>query len=101
MPWLTKWRSLWNSHLGRQLDDELQSHVHLRAEALIADGWSRADAYEEARKLFGNLTLTTERTREVHVSARLETIVQDIQYAIRRLRRQPVFSLAAILTLGL
>ncbi|HMJ61072.1 MAG TPA: ABC transporter permease, partial [Bryobacteraceae bacterium] len=101
MAWLTKWRALWNRGLAGQLDDELQSHVHLRAEALIAEGWRRADAYEEARKLFGNLTLTTERTREVHVSAALETIVQDIQYAFRRLRRQPVFALAAILTLGL
>ena len=101
MPWLTKWHALWNRHLSRQLDDELQSHVHLRAEALIGEGWSRADAYEEARKLFGNLTLTTERTREVHVSATLETILQDIQYAFRRLRRQPIFTLSAMLTLGL
>jgi putative ABC transport system permease protein len=101
MSWLTKWRSLWNPRLGRQLDDELQSHVHLRAEALMADGRSREDAYEEARKLFGNLTLATERTRAVHVSARLETVLQDIQYAFRRLRRQPVFALTAIVTLGL
>src|SRR5262249_44660437 len=96
MFWLNKRRSL-----RRDLDDEFQSHVEMRAESLIAKGWPRAAAYEEARKMFGNLTLTTERTREVHISTRMETIWKDTQYALRRLCRQPVFSLTAILTLGL
>ncbi len=69
MGWLIKLRSLWNRDLARQLDDELQSHGHLRAEALMAEGWSKEKAYDEARRLFGNLTLTTEWTRDVHVSA--------------------------------
>lgn len=101
MAWLTKWRSPWNHGLAGQLDDELESHLHLRAEELIAEGWSREDAYEEARRRFGNLTLTKERTREVHVAAKLETILQDIQYAFRRLGRQPIFTPTAIFTLGL
>jgi hypothetical protein len=51
----------------------------------MAEGWSRQKAYDEAKRLFGNLTLTTERTRDVHVSAWADTILQDIQYALRRL----------------
>src|SRR5947208_8529887 len=96
MPWLKKW-----FRLSQDLDDELQSHLEMRAEALIAAGRSRADAYEEARKMFGNMTRTAEQAREIHIPARMETIWKDIQYALRKLRRQPVFALTAILTLGL
>jgi len=67
----------------------------------MAEGLSQQKAYDEARRLFGNLTLTTQRTREVHVSVWSETILQDIQYAFRRLRGRLVFALTAILTLAL
>jgi hypothetical protein len=48
----------------------------------------------------GNTTLAREDARAVWIWPWLESVVQDLRYAIRNLRRQPGFALLAILTLG-
>jgi putative ABC transport system permease protein len=96
-----KLRSLANRRLEEELGQELASHLEMKAEELEAAGWPPEKARLEARRLFGNLGRTTEKTRELHVFTFLETLSHDIRYALRRLRREPAFTVAAILTLGL
>lgn len=101
MLWRLKFRSLWNRSLGQDLDDELRSHIELKAEELQAQGLTALEAGRQARLSFGNFTRAQENTREVHVFTLLESWLQDVRYGFRRLRREPAFALAAVLTLGL
>jgi predicted permease len=96
-----KLRALWNRGLEQDLDDELRSHIEMKAEELQAEGMAPAEAMREARRRFGNVALTTEQTRDLHVFSMLDHAIQDVKYGLRRLRREPAFTLAAVLTLGL
>jgi hypothetical protein len=79
MLWRLKFRSLWNRQLQQDIDDELRSHIELKAGELQAEGLSAAEAEREARRSFGNLTRTRENTREVHVFTFVETLLQDMR----------------------
>ncbi len=101
MLWRMKFKALLNRHLQQDLDDELRSHIAMKAEELEADGMPPAEAEREARRRFGNLTKTKENTRELHVFTLIESLLQDLRYGMRRLRHEPAFTFAAVLTLGL
>src|SRR4051794_13578434 len=96
-----KLRSLANRRLQEELDDELASHLDMKAEELEAAGWPPEKARLEARRRFGNVGRAAEQAREQHVFTFLETLVHDLRFAVRRLRREPAFTIAAVLTLGL
>src|SRR5262245_57758895 len=95
----------------RRLDDEdfqdeIRSHLAIAANERIADGADRRDAQLQARKEFGNVTLTTEAARRVWTPWWLDALhdqVSDVRYAIRWLAKNPIFSLAVVgvLTLGI
>lgn len=93
--------ALWNRRLDADLDDELRSHIELKADELEAGGMARDEALHEARRQFGNVTLVAESTRELHVFTGIDSILQDLRYGLRRLRRERAFAAAAVLTLGL
>src|ERR1041384_6236266 len=50
---------------------------------------------------FGNLTAFQEQTREASTIVWLETLVQDLRYGVRQLRRTPLVTMAAMLSLAL
>jgi hypothetical protein len=83
------------------LNEELRFHVEMRAADLEREGLSAADAHRQAGRLLGNAASLRDRTRESDVWVSLETAVQDVRYALRLLRRTPMFTLAAGLTLAL
>ena len=87
--------------LDREIDDELQFHVELRAADLQRAGMSADEARREARRLLGNDVSLRDRTREADVWVRLETALQDMRYAARTLWRAPLFTVAATLTLAI
>jgi putative ABC transport system permease protein len=87
--------------LDSKIEEELQFHLQLRAADLQRAGLSADEARREARRLLGNDLSLRDRTREADVWVRLETALQDVRYAARTLRRAPLFTIAATLTLAI
>jgi predicted permease len=102
MSWMNRFASLFRRHrLERDLDDELQLHLEMRVEELIAGGMQPDEALAEARRRFGNTTLVKESTREMNIVVCLESVRQDIRYALRAIRHNPGFITVAVLSLAL
>ncbi len=87
--------------LDRELDDELRFHVEMNARQERAQGASDAEAQRAARLRLGNAARLREESRAVFGFPRLESLARDASLAMRRLRRAPGFTLAAIATLAL
>jgi predicted permease len=87
--------------LYNDLSEEIRLHIEERAEQLMRQGMSPAEAQRTARVAFGSQTVQEERSREVWQWPTLESIVADVRLALRQLRRSPGFTMAAILTLAL
>ena len=90
-----------SGRLDRDLDDELQFHIEARVNELVAEGMSRADAERQARRRFGNQLALRESSRDVKLFAWLESVLQDVRFGLRILRKNAVVSAAAVLSLGL
>jgi hypothetical protein len=97
-----KVRGLFGDHRAdRELDDEIETHLRLLTERYVRQGMSEDEAAWAARRQFGNFTLLKEVNREMHGFRLIETIVQDLKYGLRMLKRNPDFTVVAVLTLAL
>ena len=79
----------------------IQEHIEERTEELTAEGISRKEAEQTARREFGNVTLLEERSREVWQWPAFESILTDLKFAFRRMGKSPGFAATVLLTLGI
>lgn len=87
--------------LSADLREELDAHLDLEIQDLLARGMTIEQARETARRNFGNATAIRETASEAWAFGFLENFLLDLAHAARILRKSPGFTAAALLTLAL
>jgi len=89
---------------GRRSEDdfarEIEAHLALEADHLIADGVPPEEAHHGARRAFGNVALAQERFHEQRRLAWFEELRRDLRSAVRNVRRNPVSAAIVVLSLS-
>src|ERR1044071_7406133 len=89
------------AEMDHDLEDELATHLDLLVEENMRRGLSPAEAHREARLRLGNVTSLREQHRETRGLPFIDTLLQDLRYTFRILRRDTGFAFFAILIVGL
>lgn len=84
-----------------KIDRELQFHVDQRVADYIASGLTPVEARRRAALEFGGVTQTKEAIRDQDSWRVLDSVLRDLRFAVRSLRRTPIFALTAAVVLGL
>ena len=94
----------WILHRNRaeqDLNDELETFVQMAAADRMRDGAPSAEARRSAVLHLGGVEQAKERLRSARHGAWLDEIARDVRYGLRMLRRSPLFTAVALLTLTL
>jgi predicted permease len=106
---MTTLREAWNriqSFFHKQqrdadLDAELQSHLELAIEENLQQGMAPDEARRKALIRFGGIPQAKEQQREARGLLWLDILLQDLRFTFRTLRRDPTFTIIAVIILGL
>jgi len=94
-----------NRRFDDDLREELRAHEEMKREALQAAGMTAGEATVAARRAMGNTTLMREDARAVWIARWIDSVAQDLRYAVRSLTAQPVLALTStgvlVLAIGL
>src|SRR5262245_8488050 len=87
--------------LERRMDDELRFHIDSYVDDLVRAGIARPEAERRARVEFGSIAATKDECRDSLGLRLLDELAADLRYAYRLLRRFPMVTAVAILSLAL
>src|ERR1700760_2535737 len=93
--------SVRTSTFEQNMEAEMRHHLELETEALIAAGMSPAEARDTAQRRFGSVALVKDDCRESWGVRAVDTLLQDLRFAFRNLRKYPSYTAVVLLTLGL
>jgi hypothetical protein len=85
----------------QELAEEIQTHAELKTRDYVERGLSQDGARAAARRDMGPVTASLEQSHDHWSYTALEDCVTDVRYALRILRKNPAFSLTAVLSLML
>ena len=92
MPLIPRLFSLWRNltckaRIEKDLDQEVRSYLDLLTEEKIKSGMGAEEARRAAMIEVGGVEQVKERVRDTRIGAWLETLLQDLRFGLRQLRR--------------
>jgi putative ABC transport system permease protein len=90
----------WKRRSGR-LKNEIETHIDFETQENIEAGMSAEDARRAAMRKFGNVPLALDKSVEAWGHLWPERLWQDVHYALRGFRKNPGFTVVALLSLML
>jgi len=94
-------RFLQRAKWDRERREEIESYLQFETEEKVAGGMEYHEARAAARKSLGNSTSIREEIYDMNTVAFLETLARDLRHGLRTLRRDPVFTTVALVTLAI
>ena len=85
----------------RDIDISIREHIAERTDELMEEGMPRGQAEQTARREFGNIALIQQRSREQWHWPSIESMLADLKFTLRRLRKSPAFAITVLLTLAI